>query len=211
MSEKLPKIEFPHPSQADPQGLLAIGGNLSVENLKKAYRSGIFPWYEEGEPILWWSPDPRMVLFPKDLKVSKSMRPYFNQQKFRVTYNQCFEEVMRNCATKKRHDQNGTWITEEMVSAYLELNHVGEALSVEVWQGEKLVGGLYGIYLKTKQVFCGESMFSYVSNASKFGFISLVQQLEKEDIKLIDCQIHTPHLESLGAQEIAREAFLSYL
>lgn len=211
MSKKLPEIKFPNPSLADEQGLLAVGGNLSVENLRKAYRSGIFPWYEEGEPILWWSPDPRMVLFPEDLKVSKSMRPYFNQQKFTVTYNQCFEEVMRNCATKKRHDQNGTWITEEMVSAYLKLHRAGEALSVEVWQGEKLVGGLYGIYLKEEQVFCGESMFSHVNNASKFGFISLVRQLKKDGVKLIDCQIHTPHLESLGAKEIAREAFLSYL
>ena len=202
---------FPSIENSDADGLLAVGGDLSSERLLLAYRSGIFPWYEEDQPILWWSPDPRMVLFPEDLKVSKSMRQLFKKQTFQVTYNQNFEAVIENCAEIKREGQRGTWITDEMISAYIQLHKQGFANSVEVWEDEKLVGGLYGIYLKEKKIFCGESMFAKVSNASKYGFISLVKRLEQEGVKLIDCQVYTPHLESLGAYEIHREEFLSYL
>lgn len=205
------KYHFPHPSEADKDGLLAVGGDLSSDCLLQAYYSGIFPWFNEGQPILWWTPDPRMVLFPEKLKVSKSMRQLFNQNKFKVTYNQSFEEVVRNCAEIKREGQDGTWITDDMMDAYLELHRLGYAQSVEVWDKDQLVGGLYGIYLKDKNVFCGESMFSKVSNASKYGFITLVRKLIEEDVKLIDCQIYTPHLASLGAEEISREDFLQFL
>ncbi|MDQ7916219.1 leucyl/phenylalanyl-tRNA--protein transferase [Mesonia sp. MT50] len=202
---------FPPIHKTDEGGLLAMGGSLTQQRLWEAYNSGIFPWYEEEGPVLWWSPDPRMVLFPQDLKVSKSMKQLFKKQAFKVTYNQNFEDVMRNCAQMYREGQDGTWITNEMVLAYIKLHQSGHAVSVEVWQENNLVGGLYGVYLKEKQVFCGESMFAKVSNASKYGFISLVRELAKEQVKLIDCQVYTAHLESLGAKEIDREVFLSYL
>lgn len=205
------ELIFPPVASADVQGLLAIGGDLSPQRLKLAYQSGIFPWYSDGEPILWWSPDPRMVLFPKEVKVSKSMRQLFKKNAFTVTYNQSFENVIRNCAQAKREGQEDTWITEEMMLAYIELHQQGWAQSVEVWKDGELVGGLYGVYLKEQHVFCGESMFAKVSNASKYGFISLVKKLEAEGVEMIDCQVHTSHLESLGAKEIAREVFLSYL
>ncbi|SHJ21146.1 leucyl/phenylalanyl-tRNA--protein transferase [Mesonia phycicola] len=204
-------LVFPPIVNADVQGLLAIGGDLSPQRLQLAYQSGIFPWYSEGEPILWWSPDPRMVLFPEEIKISKSMRQLFKKNAFTVTYNKTFESVIRNCAQAKREGQDDTWITEEMILAYIELHKQGWAQSVEVWREEELVGGLYGIYLKEQRVFCGESMFAKVSNASKYGFISLVKKLEAEGVEIIDCQVHTNHLESLGAKEIAREVFLSYL
>jgi len=204
--EPFPPIHKTHES-----GLLAVGGSLTQQRLWEAYNSGIFPWYEEGDPVLWWSPDPRMVLFPQDLKVSKSMKQLFRKEAFKVTYNQNFEEVMRNCAKMSREGQDGTWITDEMILAYVKLHQLGRAVSVEVWQQDDLVGGLYGIYLKEKHVFCGESMFAKVSNASKYGFITLVQKLEKEDVELIDCQLHTEHLASLGAREMSRDNFLSYL
>ncbi|WP_121666958.1 leucyl/phenylalanyl-tRNA--protein transferase [Mesonia aquimarina] len=206
-----PNDEFPSPNLADVDGLLAVGGDLSEQRLITAYQSGIFPWYEKGQPILWWSPDPRMVLFPENIKISKSMRKLFRNEAFSVTYNQNFEEVIKQCAQIKREGQQGTWITEEMIKAYIALHKLGVATSVEVWQEEVLVGGLYGIYLREKQVFCGESMFAKISNASKYGFISLVQKLKKEHVKLIDCQVYTQHLERLGAQEVSRAEFLSYL
>lgn len=205
------EIIFPNQNQASEEGLLAIGGDLSVERLLLAYNSGIFPWYSEDEPILWWSPDPRMVLFPNELRISKSMKQLLKKEAFKVTFNTRFEEVVRNCAAIKREGQDDTWITDEMIVAYTKLNDIGIAISVEVWQNEDLVGGLYGIDLKEKKVFCGESMFSKVSNASKYGFINLVEKLKVADYKLIDCQVHTEHLESLGAKEVTREAFLSYL
>jgi leucyl/phenylalanyl-tRNA--protein transferase len=205
------KEPFPAVEKADEQGLLAIGGKLSPERLLEAYRSGIFPWFEEGDPVLWWSPDPRMVLFPKDLKVSKSMKQLFKKSAFKVTYNQNFGEVIHNCSQVFRKDQEDTWITPNMISAYMKLHELGHALSVEVWEENVLVGGLYGVYLREKQVFCGESMFTKVSNASKYGFISLIEKLKAENLKLIDCQMHTKHLESLGAKEVPREVFLSYL
>ena len=205
------EIIFPSIENSDADGLLAVGGDLSPERLLLAYRSGIFPWYEKDQPILWWSPDHRMVLFPQHLKVSKSMRQLFRKEAFKVTYNQDFEAVIQNCAAVKREGQNGTWITDEMISAYIQLHEQGFATSVEVWEDDELVGGLYGIYLKEKQIFCGESMFTKVSNASKYGFISLVEKLKNEGLRLIDCQVYTPHLESLGACEIHREEFLTYL
>lgn len=204
-------LSFPHPELTHETGILAIGGDLSPERLILAYQNGIFPWYSDDEPLLWWSPDPRMVLFPDELKVSKSMRKLFRDEKFKVTFNQDFESVIRACAEVPRRDQDGTWITEEMIQSYLKLHQLGYAQSVEVYENEKLVGGLYGIYLKEKAVFCGESMFTKVSNASKYGFISLIEKLKEEGVQLIDCQIYTAHLASLGAKEISREAFLSYL
>lgn len=186
-----------------------MGGDLSIPRLLKAYRQGIFPWYNAGEPIAWWSPNPRFVLFPDQLKVSKSMRPYFNQKKFTVTLDQHFERVMRACAQRPRRPYEGTWINEDMVAAYTELHHLGYAHSVEVWQDDELVGGLYGIALG--RVFFGESMFARVSNASKFGFITLVRTLQARGFELIDCQQETPHLGSLGAEAIPRKQFVRLL
>jgi leucyl/phenylalanyl-tRNA--protein transferase len=202
-------IIFPDPVYANPDGLLAAGGDLSEERLILAYRNGIFPWYAPGDPILWWCPDPRCVLFPEDLKVSKSMRPYFNQRKFEVTYDRCFSEVMQACAKQPRNGQAGTWITREMVEGYTRLHEAGYAHSVEVWKEKELVGGLYGIAIG--KVFFGESMFARASNASKFGFISLVRQLEAQGFTLIDCQQETGHLLSLGATTISRPEFLHIL
>ena len=203
------KIEFPSVHTARPDGLLAIGGDLSAERLKLAYNSGIFPWYSQGEPIIWYSPDPRMVLFPKNLNISKSMRQVIRKNEFQITFNTSFEEVISNCKTISRNGELGTWITDEMQLAYINLHKLGIAKSVEVWQNEKLVGGLYGIDLGT--VFCGESMFSKVSNTSKLAFIYLAQKLEKENYSLVDCQVYNDHLASLGAEEISRNEFLTYL
>lgn len=204
-------LHFPPVSQAEEDGLLAIGGDLSTDRLLLAYRSGIFPWFNEGQMALWWSPNPRMVLQPQDIYVSKSMRKVLREHRFTVTYNQKFLEVILHCKRIKREGQHDTWITNAMVDAYLKLHELGHAISVEVWREDKLVGGLYGIDLKEKGVFCGESMFSLESNASKVGFITLSRKLEKENYTLIDCQMYTDHLASMGATEIPRETFLSYL
>lgn len=203
--------DFPPIEYASEDGLLAIGGDLSLKRLTAAYQRGIFPWYDPSQPILWWSPDPRMVLFPEKLKVSKSMKQVLKNGNFRVTYNEAFAEVLRNCASINRKGQSGTWLTKEMIDAYKGLHQLGMAVSVEVWEESELVGGLYGIYLKEKQVFCGESMFTKKSNASKFGFIHLVRKFSAEGVKLIDCQVYTKHLASLGAEEISREEFLKFL
>jgi leucyl/phenylalanyl-tRNA---protein transferase len=202
-------LNFPDPEKSPYPDVVALGGDLSPERLLAAYKLGIFPWYNEGEPILWWSPDPRMVLFPNDLKIAKSMRPLFNQQKFRVTYNQAFRRVMENCRDRERKDQDGTWINDEMVDAYSILNQHGYAHSVEVWDGEALVGGLYGMAIG--KLFFGESMFTHISNASKYGFISLVQELKKRNFQLIDCQQETVHLTSLGGKMISRKEFMRYV
>ena len=201
------KIAFPDVSEASFEGLLAIGGDLSSERLIHAYSNGIFPWFEDEEPLLWWSPDPRFVLFPKDLKVSKSMKQILKKSEFKVTVNKDFKSVIEQCAKAKRDGQDGTWITSQMEEAYIKLYQLGYAKSVEVWQKNKLVGGLYGVDLGNK-VFCGESMFTKVSNASKVGFVNFVQN---SNYHLIDCQIHTKHLESLGAKHIPRSEFLKYL
>ncbi|WP_434084769.1 leucyl/phenylalanyl-tRNA--protein transferase [Leeuwenhoekiella parthenopeia] len=202
---------FPDYRHADEDGLLAVGADLSLSRLKDAYAKGIFPWYNDGQPVLWWSPDPRMVLFPEEVHVSKSMRNVFNQGHFKVTYNTCFTDVILNCKRVKRDGQHGTWITNQMVEAYIKLHEEGLAESVEVWQDAKLVGGLYGINLADKKVFCGESMFSHASNASKVALITLARKLQKLDYKLIDCQVYNEHLDSMGAREISREKFLEYL
>lgn len=201
------KIEFPDVKNATKDGLLAIGGDLSVDRLIYAYQKGIFPWYEIEEPILWWSPDPRFVLFPDKLRVSKSMRKVLKNQDFKITKNKAFRDVVVHCSKVKRRGQETTWITPEMINSYCKLHEQGWAKSVEVWKDGMLVGGLYGIDLKNG-VFCGESMFSLIDNASKAGFITLVKQ---NQYQLIDCQIHTNHLESLGAEEIPRVEFLKFL
>ncbi|MFT4801935.1 MAG: leucyl/phenylalanyl-tRNA--protein transferase [Flavobacteriaceae bacterium] len=206
-----PSIWFPNPEEADKEGLLAIGGDLSVKRLMHAYRSGIFPWFEDCQPILWWSPNPRMVLFLDNFKVSKSLQKTIQKNKFTITFNKCFEEVIKNCSQIKREGQQGTWITSQMQEAYLQLHKTGHATSVEVWLEDELVGGLYGIDLIDKKVFCGESMFSNVSDASKVAFYFLVEQLKTKNYQFIDCQMYTPHLERLGATEIPREKFLKYL
>ena len=203
------KIEFPDVELASPDGILAIGGDLSPERLLLAYRNGIFPWYSEGEPIVWYSPEKRMVLFPGELKVSKSMKQLIRRGTYQITWNENFEEVIKACQESPRKDQDGTWITEEMRLAYIRLHEMGHAKSVEVWREEELVGGLYGIDLG--HVFCGESMFSREANTSKFGFINLAQRLEKENYRLIDCQVYTAHLASLGAREIHRKEFTNLL
>lgn len=200
---------FPPVSEANADGILAVGGDLSPERLQLAYNSGIFPWFEQGEPILWWSPNPRMVLFLDELVVSKSMRNIRNRNIFKVTFNRNFRDVISNCQNIKREGQNGTWITNDMIEAYCKLHELGVAKSVEVWQDDILVGGLYGIDLGT--VFCGESMFSLVSNASKVAFIALVNQLKLVNYKLLDCQVYNTHLESLGCREIEREEFIAIL
>lgn len=202
---------FPPVESADEHGLLAIGGDLSVARLEEAYKRGIFPWYDASQPVLWWSPDPRMVLYPDNLKISKSMTQVLKKELFRVSFNQEFHQVIMECSRIRRPGQDTTWITPGMQTAYLELHRAGLAYSVEVWQNQELVGGLYGIYLKEKQVFCGESMFSKVSNASKFGFIRWIDRLKEEKVKLVDCQVYTPHLESLGGEEISRKDFMKYL
>ena len=203
------ELYFPPVEMASPEGIVAVGGDLSPERLVLAYNSGIFPWFEDDEPILWWSPPERMVLFFEDLKISKSMRNTINQKKFKVTFNTAFREVIVNCKKIKRKDQPGTWITENMVEAYCQLHELGIAKSVEVWENDELVGGLYGVDLG--HVFCGESMFSKVSNSSKIAFIALAKQLEFANYRLLDCQVYNDHLASLGCVEIEREDFLMVL
>lgn len=203
------ELYFPPLDMADEDGLLAIGGDLCIERLLLAYKSGIFPWYNEDEPICWWSPDPRFVLYPAEIKISSSMKTILNNGKFRFTINRAFTQVILNCKTVTRQGQEGTWISPAMQNAYTNLHELGYAHSAETWLDGKLVGGLYGIRLGN--IFFGESMFSIKSNASKFAFISYVKQLQKENVKLIDCQLHTNHLESLGARMIDRKLFTEIL
>lgn len=200
---------FPPVEMANSEGLLAVGGDLSPERLILAYRNGIFPWFNEDSLILWWCPDPRMVLFPSDVRISKSMRNYLNRGQFRVSKDEAFEKVIQECADAPRQGQQGTWITQKMIEAYTKLFEKGIAHSYEVWQDNELVGGLYGLDLG--HVFCGESMFSKVNNASKYALIHMCKELEEKNYSLIDCQLHTPHLESLGAELISREEYLNIL
>ncbi|MCT8339555.1 leucyl/phenylalanyl-tRNA--protein transferase [Flavobacteriaceae bacterium TK19130] len=202
---------FPPVRSASAEGLLAIGGDLSLERLKLAYNSGIFPWYEAGQPILWWSPDPRMVLIPNELHISKTLQKKIRSGVFKITVNQNFSEVIQQCAKITRKGQKGTWITAEMVSAYEILHQKGIAVSIEVWQEDELVGGLYGIDLPEKKIFCGESMFTKVSDASKVGFCFWVETLLERGYKLIDCQVYTQHLERFGAKEIPRAEFMQLI
>ncbi|MBY0245003.1 MAG: leucyl/phenylalanyl-tRNA--protein transferase [Sphingobacteriaceae bacterium] len=197
---------FPNPILAEDDGLLAIGGDLSVGRLKAAYQNGIFPWFSDHEPICWYAPKERCVIYPEEIKISKSMQKVLKNNTFEITQNNAFKEVIENCAFVFRKDQNGTWITKEMQKAYLNLHTQGWAHSIEVWQNKKLVGGLYGVVIN--DVFCGESMFSLVSNASK---IALIELCKTKKYKLIDCQIPNDHLLSLGAKMINQNAFLECL
>jgi len=201
---------FPPVQLADSSGLLALGGELSPEFLITAYRQGIFPWFNPGEPIMWWSPDPRMVLFPEELKISKSMRNILNKREFRVEFDTRFNEIIESCAGVSREGQRGTWITSEMISAYTELHRLGTAHCVAVFNRKnELVGGLYGIAIG--RCFFGESMFTKESNASKVGFIVLVQQLLNYNYEMVDCQMSTAHLASMGAREIKRTEFIEHI
>lgn len=200
---------FPHPSLADDEGLLAIGGDLTTARLICAYSSGIFPWYSEGQPILWWSPDPRCIIYPSDIHISKSMRSYFKQNKYQITIDQAFANVINHCKKTTRIGQDGTWITEEMQAAYIRLHEEGIAHSVEVWEKDQLVGGLYGV--SVGKIFSGESMFSLKSNASKFALITLAKILQKLGFHCIDCQMETEHLMRMGAINIKREEFFCLL
>lgn len=202
------ELIFPDPAFAEEDGLLAMGGDLSTERLLLAYRSGIFPWFEDDIP-LWWSPDPRFVLFPDEIKISNSMKTLLRRKAFDFTINQAFEQVIASCKSVTRDGQAGTWITEEMQSAYISLHQQGYAFSAEAWKDGELAGGLYGV--KMGKAFFGESMFSHQSNASKYAFISLVEQFKSEGIQLIDCQVYTAHLESLGARMIPRKNFLQII
>lgn len=201
--------EFPPTHLAEDDGLLAIGGDLSSERIISAYGKGIFPWFNEDDPYLWWSPAPRFILLPDDLHVSRSMRRKINQQIFTVTFNHCFENVIEHCQKIPRKDQPGTWITDEMKAAYIKLQKEGYAHSVEVWNHNNLVGGVYGIAIG--EVFFGESMFSLESNASKFGIIQLIKSMPTFGLKILDCQMKTQHMENLGGKEVSREVFESYL
>lgn len=201
-------LSFPHPSLANEDGLLAVYGDLSTERLLLAYCNGIFPWYSEDEPILWWSPDPRFVLYPKDIKISHSMKKVLKKATYKITFNTSFRDVMTNCADSRK-ETTGTWITEEMIEAYCKLHELGFAHSVEAWYEDRLVGGLYG--LSIGKCFFGESMFSTMSNASKAAFITLCKILDENNYLIIDCQVHTDHLESLGAIDMSREEFLKII
>ena len=202
------ELSFPPVHLSEPDGLLAMGGDLSPERILLAYRNGIFPWYE-GTHILWWCPDPRFVLFPGELKVSKSTQSLFKKNAFDFTVNSAFRDVINQCRTIPRKDQEGTWITSAVKEAYTKLHELGYAHSAEVWQDGELVGGLYGV--RMGKVFFGESMFSKKSNASKYAFTRYVQLLQSEGVELIDCQVYTPYLESFGARMVGREDFVKML
>ena len=202
-------LYFPPAEKAGKNGIVAYGGDLSPQRLMLAYQNGIFPWFNDDEPILWWSPPQRMVLFFSELQISKSMRKVLKSGIFTVTFNQNFTDVISNCAAIPRNGETGTWITNDMQQAYIELHKLGVAKSVEVWRECELVGGLYGIDLGN--IFCGESMFSKESNASKVAFIALAEHLQANNYKLLDCQIYNDHLASLGAREIPRGEFLNII
>jgi len=200
------RLVFPEPDLAEPDGLLAVGGDLSTQRLLLAYQNGIFPWYSDDTPILWYSPHERFVLYPQELNISGSMRRVLNSGRFSVTADTCFNEVITACSTVPREGQDGTWITDDMKAAYNRLHAEGHAHSVEVWQNQELVGGIYGV--QVGDVFCGESMFSKVSNASKTALIHVCQS---GLYKLIDCQVHSDHMESMGARMISREEYMAIL
>lgn len=202
---------FPQLSEAltEPNGLIAIGGDLSVPRLLNAYQHGIFPWFSEGEPILWWSPDPRMVLFPAELKISNSLKKTLKNKKFELRFNTAFREVITACSKTTRGEQQGTWITQDIINAYCALHVAGYAVSSEAWQNGQLVGGCYGV--KIGNMFYGESMFHLVTDASKVAFVSLVEHLKNQGIGMVDCQMKTAHLASFGAHEISRDDFIKQL
>ncbi len=202
-------LSFPSPRLASSEGIVAVGGDLRPERVLMAYQKGIFPWFESDDFLIWWSPDPRMVLFPEKIKISKSMRRFLRKNPFEISFNKAFSEVVEACAKVKRFGQDGTWITSGLMEVYNDLHEKGHAYSVEVWEEGHLVGGLYGIDIGS--VFCGESMFSKTNNASKVALIYLARELKKDHYKLIDCQVPTQHLASMGAESISRETFLTYL
>jgi leucyl/phenylalanyl-tRNA--protein transferase len=201
-----PQHLFPDPSYAEPSGLLGVGGDLDPDRLLLAYRSGIFPWYSRGQPILWWSPDPRTVLVSDEITVPRSLAKRIRQNRFRITLDRAFERVISQCGSIRRPEQHGTWITPEMRRAYVQLHALGYAHSVEAWEGEELVGGLYGVAVG--KLYAGESMFTLRPDASKVAFVHLVRQLSRWGYPLIDCQVHTAHLERFGSREIPREEYL---
>ena len=204
-------IEFPETDQAleEPNGLLAAGGSLSKETLLSAYKNGIFPWFESDDDLLWWSPDPRMILYPEKIKVSKSLKSFIKKTTLKVTFNNDFEEVINSCSNIKRLGQKGTWITPGLKKSFIKLHEMGLAISVEVWKNSEIVGGLYGLDLG--DIFCGESMFSKSTNASKLALVSLSLELKKNSYRFIDCQVPSQHLKSMGAEEISRDEFLKIL
>jgi len=206
-----PHTPFPDASKAltYPNGLLAIGGDLSVQRIISAYKNGIFPWYSDGQPILWWSPDPRLVLFPEKLIIGRSLRKKLKQKPYIITFDQAFDQVILNCCTQTRPNQSGTWITTAMRQAYIQLHAIGIAHSVEAWQNDQLVGGLYGLALG--KIFFGESMFSQCSDASKIAFVHLVKQLQTWNYEIIDCQVKTAHLNRFGAEEIPRAQLINII
>jgi len=203
------ELVFPPPELAEPEGLLAVGGDLSIDRLLLAYKMGIFPWYSEGEPILWWSPDPRMVLFPSEIHIPRRLQRILRQGRFKITFDKAFSRVIEECAAVRQEKGQGTWITQDMMQAYTNLHLAGYAHSAEAWYRNKLVGGVYGVALG--QVFFGESMFSRVSNSSKAAFVTLVENLRHWGFRLIDCQVSTQHLARFGAREIPRKHFLEIL
>jgi len=203
------ELIFPSPELADENGLLAVGGDLSLKRLLLAYSMGIFPWYSDGYPILWWSPDPRPVLLPEELKVSRSLRQTIKKGIYSITMNRAFEEVIRSCSSMRRRQDEGTWITRDMIDAYIRLYKAGYALSVEAWEGDELAGGLYGVFLG--KAFFGESMFAKKNDASKVAFVKLTERLKQLDFELIDCQVATTHLARFGAREIPRPEFIDRL
>ena len=200
---------FPSPSSADSHGIVAYGGDLNPQRIIQAYKNGIFPWFESDDNLLWWSPDPRMVLYPEKIKVSKSLKSFIKKTTLKVTFNNDFEEVINSCSNIKRLGQKGTWITPGLKKSFTKLHEMGLAISVEVWKNSEIVGGLYGLDLG--DVFCGESMFSKSTNASKLALVSLSRELKKNNYKFIDCQVPSEHLKSMGAEEISREEFLKIL
>ena len=203
------QLAFPSPHLATPEGILAVGGDLSLERLLLAYSQGIFPWFSDEEPLLWWSPDPRLVLYPEELKISKSLKKIIKQGRFHITADTAFDRVIKACSSVKRKNNEGTWIVDEMIKAYSLLHEAGFVHSIEAWYQGELAGGLYGVSLG--RCFFGESMFTRVSNASKTAFVSLVEYLNRSSFDLIDCQVTTNHLVSLGAREIPRSLFLDQL
>ena len=200
---------FPPALSADSHGVVAYGGDLNPQRIIQAYKNGIFPWFESDDDLLWWSPDPRMVLYPEKIKVSKSLKSFIKKTTLKVTFNNDFEEVINSCSNIKRLGQKGTWITPGLKKSFINLHEMGLAISVEVWKNSEIVGGLYGLDLG--DVFCGESMFSKFNNASKFALVSLSHELKKNNYRFIDCQVPSEHLKSMGAEEISRDKFLEIL
>ena len=203
------KLDFPPAWLARSDGLLCIGGDLSPKRLLLAYKNGIFPWFSKDEPILWWSPDPRLILFPKNIKISKSLNKKIKKNIFSVTMDTAFEQTILSCAKPRKNEQEGTWLVDEMIDSYIKLHTLGYAHSIETWKGNKLVGGLYGVCLGRS--FFGESMFSFESDASKIALVALANHLKKQNFDLIDCQVTTNHLLSMGAIEISRNSFLDII